>query len=132
MSSQRGSMTGEVVVLIPALMMIVLLVVYAGRLMQTSTQIQQVADVAAREASTATRRSSLRVAIAATQREMTLHNLSCERAQVSTRQSMIEGLAAVHVTVTCSLSVKELLLLRVPARTLKATSIAVVDRYRSR
>lgn len=131
MKRGRGSISSEVVVLVPTFMIIVILFVYVGRLTQTESILQQVSDVAAREASMSHRDHVLRTAVSVTQRELSLRKVSCTHTGVSTRQVSHRGLTSIQVTVRCSLNMEGLIMLRLPARTMTATSSAVIDRYRS-
>ena len=110
---EKGSSTGETVILIPVLMMIVLLVVHVGRLTHTAVSLQHIAEVAARDASMSSRRLALPTAIASSQREL--------------RRS---GLQTIRVRLVCNVSQKDFRLLNLLPSKLEVSAQSVVDRYR--
>lgn len=131
MREDRGSTTGEFVVLFPVLMVLLLLIVHLGRVTQTGSMIQDVVDVAAREASLASRSSTLSVAKSTSRRELMQKNIDCERARITTHKVATQGLVAVKVHLTCSTPMSQFALLRLASITLNASSISVIDRYRA-
>lgn len=131
MRDDRGSTTGEFVVLFPVLMVLLLLIVHLGRVTQTGSMIQDVVDVAAREASLASRSSTLSVAMSSSRRELMQKNIHCERARIRTQEVATQGLAAVKVHLTCNSPMSQFALLRLVPVTLSASSVSVIDRYRA-
>jgi len=77
MKEERGSLAAEVVILLPCFMMLLLLVVYAGRMTLTATQIQHVAETAARAASRESLQNAQRQAMASAQREIQRQDIEC-------------------------------------------------------
>jgi Flp pilus assembly protein TadG len=130
MTQDRGSTTGELVVLIPLLMMIVLVIVYVGRVTQTAIVLQQVVDVAARDASLASRRSVSQVAIASSQRELVRNDVYCTRANIRTRISQMGNQSTINVQLSCQVSLRDMSLLNLSSITLRADSTSVIDRFR--
>lgn len=131
MTRERGSSSGELVILAPIMMMIVLLAFYVGRTTQTSAILQHVADVAAREASMATGQRASRVAVAASQRELTRNKVHCNNASVHVERISVQGTKGVLVHLTCRTSAKDLSLLPLVQSTLRVESMSVFDRYRA-
>lgn len=130
MTRDRGSTTGELVVLIPLLMMIVLVIVYVGRVTQTAIVLQQVVDVAARDASLASRRSVSQVAIASSQRELERNDVYCTRANIRTRISQMGNQSTINVQLSCQVSLRDMSLLKLSSISLRADSTSVIDRFR--
>lgn len=128
--AERASSTGETVILIPVLMMIVLLVVHVGRLTHTAVSLQHVAEVAARDASMSSRRLVLPIAIASSQRELLRSDLQCSRAVVSTEEVKINGLQSIKVRLVCHVSRKDFRILNLLPSKLEVSAQSVVDRYR--
>lgn len=131
MRDDRGSTTGEFVVLFPVLMVLLLLIVHLGRVTHAGSVIQEVADVAAREASLSSRSSTLLVATSTSRRELIRKKIHCEKARVTTQEIATQGLAAVKVHVACVSPMSQFVLLRLASVTLSASSVSVMDRYRA-
>lgn len=129
-SDERGSSTGELVILLPVLMLIVLLVVHVGKMTHTAVDLQQVAEVAARDASMSSRRRALSTAIASSQRELRRSNLHCSRVVVSTEEAIVSGLQSITVRLACNVSQKDFRLLNLLPTNLEVSALSVVDRYR--
>lgn len=127
---EKGSSTGETVILIPVLMMIVLLVVHVGRLTHTAVSLQHIAEVAARDASMSSRRLALPTAIASSQRELRRSELQCSRVVVSTEEVKISGLQSIRVRLVCNVSRKDFRILNLLPSKLEVSAQSVVDRYR--
>ncbi len=131
MTRDRGSSSGELVILVPVMMMIVLLAFYVGRTTQTSAVLQHVADVAAREASMTTSRRASRVAIAASYRELARNEVHCSKAAIRVERVFVQGTKGVLVYLSCRTSAKDLSLLSHLQTTLHVESMSVFDRYRA-
>lgn len=127
---ERGSSTGELVILLPVLMLIVLLVVHVGKMTHTAVSLQQVAEVAARDASMSSRHKTLSTAIASSQRELRRSNLHCSRVVVSTEEIVVSGLQSIMVRLACNVSRKDFQLLSLIPSRLEVSAQSVVDRYR--
>ena len=129
-SMERGSSSGELVILLPVLMLIVLLVVHVGKLTQTGVSLQHVAEVAARDASMASRRSAKSTAIASSQRELLRSDVHCSRIVVSTEEVTITGLQSIRVRLVCDVSRKDFRVLQLLPSKLEVSAQSVIDRYR--
>lgn len=130
MKEERGSLAAEAVILLPCFMMLLLLVVYAGRMTVVATQIQHVAETAARAASRQSLQNAQRQAVASAQREMQRQDIECKHARIDAQLLDREALNAVRVTVMCSVPTGDLGLLRIPSLEVSASSLSVIDRYR--
>jgi Flp pilus assembly protein TadG len=130
--NERGSVAVELAVLAPALVALMLLVVYAGRVAHADGQVQRATSEAARAASL---RQSPEAA-AASAKSVAASNLEASSfichdldTEVDTTRFVPGG--AVTVTVRCVASMREVTLLGVPGeRTFVASSTEVIDRYR--
>ncbi len=131
MTRDRASSSGELVLLVPVMMMIVLLAFYAGRTTQTSAVLQHVADVAAREASMTTSGRASRVAIAASFRELARNKVHCSHAAIRAERVFVRDTKGVLVHLSCRTSAKDFSLLSHLQTTLHVESMSVFDRYRA-
>lgn len=130
MKEERGSLAAEAVILLPCFMMLLLLVVYAGRMTLTATQIQHVAETAARAASRESLQNAQQQALASAQREIQRLDIECKHARIDVQLLDREALNAVRVNVMCSVQTGDLGLLRIPSLQVHASSLSVIDRYR--
>lgn len=131
-NQNRGSITAEAVVLIPALLSLVALIVYAGRLTDASNSLYRAVDAGARAASQ-TRESRMD----GTGTSMALSHLrashsGCTRNNVTVSRSSIGRLNLVTVRARCVVNRSGLGLLVLPRVTLSAESTEVVDYYTQR
>jgi Flp pilus assembly protein TadG len=131
MNRMRGSTSSELVILLPVLMLVILLVVYLGRITQTSTSLQHIADVAARDASQASIGNSVQIARMSAQRELKMSDVRCESVVVETKQTRSNGFSTVNVQLSCRASLEEMSILSFIPLTIIVTSSSVIDRYRS-
>ncbi|UIX34301.1 TadE family protein [Streptomyces sp. GQFP] len=128
----RGSVTVELVLTIPVLLLMLWFLVYCGRLSDTRLQIEDAAHQAARAATLDRTRS----AAAADARSTAASALSdagvtCQSLSVTTRGTLQAGSTAT-VTVSCTVGLHDLALLQVPGTTtLTAEFASPVDVYRS-
>lgn len=130
MKKEAGSIVVEVLFVVPALMLVVMLVVHAGRITQTSFNLRSVAAVSARRASQASVSSMAKVAELAARREITLQQLPCRRTTVDVAVTKI--LPEVRVLVRCELRIDGLVALGIRSRTVVAAATSPIDRYRHR
>jgi len=130
MKEERGSLAAEAVILLPCFMLLLLLVVYAGRMTLTATQIQHVAETAARSASRESLQNAQRQAVTSAQREIQRLDIECQHARIDAQLLDRESLNAVRVTVMCSVPTGDLGLLRIPSLQVHGSSLSVIDRYR--
>ncbi len=136
--TERGAAAVEIALLVPALLLMLALVVAAGRVWLARTSVEAAADVGARAASLA--RSATEATAAgesAAFQSMETAALRCDErsARVSVRSFSIPvgTPASLTATVGCSVPLKELGLPGAPgAIHLSATSEAALDTYRSR
>ncbi len=132
-SGDRGSVAVETAVVAPALIILLLLVVFAGRVSQAEAAVQRAASEASRAASLEFDAAAATEAAQST----VAANLASSQVVCSNLETDIDvtGLAPggrVSVTVRCEAPMSDLALLGVPGqRTMSATSIEVVDRYRA-
>ena len=135
---ERGSAAIETVVIVPAFLLFVLLIVYAGRVAVTRQAVHAAAAEAARSASlarTAGQAQSAGDGGAAS----SLHNqnLTCRFQQVGIDASGFSAPvgtpAKVTATVTCAVDFSQLTLPGLPGtRTVTATMTSPIDTYRER
>ncbi len=130
MRNERASTTGEVVVLMPVLFLILMLTVSMGRATHASIVLQHVADVASREASMASRARSSQVAALSAQRELAKNNVECHQARVTSQTIQIGSETAVTVVLTCRTASQKNSFLNLLSIPIRAESTAVIDRYR--
>ena len=129
---ERGSVAVEVAVLAPALVMLLLLVVFAGRVAQADGDVRRAAAAAARAASMrqypVDAESAAREAAAA---NLDASGVACGALDTAVDTTRFGAGGTVAVTVRCIASMADVSLLGVPGeRTFVARSVAVVDRYR--
>ncbi|SDT01776.1 TadE-like protein [Friedmanniella luteola] len=135
---ERGSAAIETVLIVPAFLLFVLLIIYAGRVAVTRQAVQAAAAEAARSASLA-RNPGQAQSAGAGGAASSLHNqhLSCRSQQVRVDAS---GFAApvgtpakVTATVICAVDLSNLTLPGLPGtRTITATMTSPIDTYRER
>lgn len=129
---EQGSVAVEVAVIAPALVALLLLVVFAGRVSQADGDVRRAASAAARAASL--RQDPTGASDAA--RETAAANLrasgvACASLDTVVDTSRFAAGGTVAVTVRCTASMADVSLLGVPgSRTFTARSVEVVDRYR--
>lgn len=127
----RGTVATELVLVVPVLVVLLLTVVYAGRVTRAQTLVREAASRAARAASL----RQTEAAAAGDARAVALANLggsrvSCSTVSVTVDADLRPG-GSVAVTVRCTADLDGLGLLGVPgSRTLTATATQVVDTWR--
>jgi Flp pilus assembly protein TadG len=129
----RGSAAVELALIAPALIFLLLLVVYAGRMSEADDNVRRAASEAARAASL--RQHPADAADAA--RSTVSANLSAagvpcsqQRTEVDTSDFVPGGTVA--VTVRCETSMRDIALLGVPGSvTFQSHAVEVIDRLRS-
>jgi Flp pilus assembly protein TadG len=130
MKTDSGSVTVEMVLLAPVLMVLILFGVYSGRASESLTQVRSAADQAARGASMVSRSRVEATAFQIAERALTSESISCVDLSVST--SLIENgdNNAVHVEISCTINTDGLTLLGLTQRRVTASSTEVLDRWR--
>lgn len=138
MGSQRGSITLEMAVLAPALLALLLLVIFAGRVTMVNQSVNSAAVAAAR-AATLARTPGTAKSKAAQTATATLANqhLNCASVKTATDTSgfavRVGRAASVTSEVTCTISFADLAAIDVPgSMTLTATATSPLDTYRER
>lgn len=130
--SEDGTIAVETAIVAPALLVLMLLIVYAGRAAQADADVQTAAAAAARAASMAGDPAGA-LAAAETVATGNLHTAGIDCTHVSTDvdTGRFSPGGSVTVTVSCLMSNADIALLAVPGvRTSVATSTQPVDTYR--
>ena len=130
MKTQSGSVTVEMVLLAPVLMLLILFGAYASRASESLVQVRHAADQAARSASKVSRGRVQSVANDVANRTLNNSGTSCVDFAVSTAVIDQGSNSAVRVKVECTIKTQGLALLGVSERRVSATSTEVLDRWR--
>jgi Flp pilus assembly protein TadG len=128
-----GSVTAELVLLTPLLILILLFVVALGRLSGARLEVDGAAAQAARAASIA-RDPSTATATAEQTATAALgsDHVTCAQLTVSTDTAQFAPGGSVAVTVTCTVALSDLTGLRLPAsESVSSRATAVIDVYRA-
>lgn len=132
----RGSVTVELAIVAPALLLLLAGLVFAGRLQTASAAVEQASRTAARDASLARDAAAARTAAtAAADRELsgTQCVATSTAIDVSGFDSRLGTAAAVTATISCTVSIADLAAPGLPGtRTITATATSPLDRYRQR
>ena len=126
----RGSMSVEAVLLAPVLVLLVLFAVHLGRLASTHLRLTAVADQSARAASLVHPRAMVAVGESAARENASLNELPCTSLDVLVDVVRESDPATVQVTLACNLSRDGVAMLTPMARTVVASSVEVIDRWR--
>ncbi len=130
---ERGSVTAELVLLTPLLILLLLFVVALGRLSGARLDVDGAAAQAARAASIA--RDPTTAAAMATQTATAAlgsDGVTCGHLTVSIDTGQFAPGGSVAVTVTCHVALSDLSGLRLPAsESVTSTASSVIDTYRS-
>jgi Flp pilus assembly protein TadG len=133
-----GSATLELAILAPALLLIVGVMIFGGRVAIAGQSVQQAADAGAREASIArTAEHARAAAFDAVTRNLSEQRLDCAATDVQVDTSGFAtgaGQAAtVTVVVVCDVTAADLLIPGVPGtRRVEADAVSAIDTYRER
>lgn len=132
MSDARGSASLELVLVTPVVLLLLLLVVCAGRLAEARADVDRAARDAARAASIARDPSSAEDAgTSAASATLESGDISCQSLDVSVDVSRFTTGGTVVTTVSCTVDLADLAELRVPGtRTLTATFVEPIDTFR--
>jgi Flp pilus assembly protein TadG len=130
MKTHSGSVTVELVLLTPVLMVLILFGVYSGRASESSIQVRHAADQAARVASKVSRARIESTAFQVAERVLVGESTSCIDFSVRTSLVVHSGNNAVRVEVSCTINSQGLSLLGVIQRRVTASSTEVLDRWR--
>jgi Flp pilus assembly protein TadG len=129
---ERGTAVAELAVVAPLLVIVLLAVVFAGRLVQAEGRVEGAARDAARAASVR-RTPAAAIAAATTAAGATLGGggLTCGRLAVTVDTGRFVPGGGVTATVTCTVSLADLGLLGVPGSLARsATAAAPIELYR--
>jgi Flp pilus assembly protein TadG len=134
---ERGSVTLELAALTPAVLMLLGLVVAAGRIQVAGGAVEQAARAAARQASQSRTASTARAAAEQVARDtLAAQDLACTglRVDVDTAGFAVPvgRPAQVRVTVACTLRLSDLAVPGLGSRTVTAAAVSPLDRYRTR
>ena len=133
---ERGSVSLELAIIAPAVLLLLGALVLAGRVETSSAAVEQAARAAARDASLARTPDAARsTALDSAHRELSGSN--CVTTDIAVD---VAGFAApvgtdgtVTVTVTCTVTIADLAIPGLPGtRTMTGTATSPIDRYRSR
>jgi Flp pilus assembly protein TadG len=129
----RGSTAVETAVIAPALVFLLLLVVYAGRTSQAQGDVRRASSEAARAASLVDDAAAASdAARSVAQEALAESGVACGSLTTVVDTSNLEPGGSVTVTVTCNTSLSDVTLIGVPGeRTFTARSVEIVDRYRA-
>jgi len=129
---EEGSAAAEIAILTPLLVIMVLLMVFLGRLTEARAVIADAAHQAARAASIA--RDPAAAQAQAQQAATTAldgRGLACQHFTVTVSLAGFRPGGTVRATITCTTAMSDLWLLRVPgSQTLTASFASVIDTYR--
>jgi Flp pilus assembly protein TadG len=129
----RGSVAVEVAVIAPALVMLMLLVVFAGHVAQADGEIRRAASEAARAASLRQHPdTAIADATSTAAANLADAGIACVSLTVDVDTTQFAPGGIVTVDVTCVASLSSITLLGVPGqRSFHARSVEVIDVYRS-
>lgn len=131
-AGQRGSASIELVMLTPVLLVLLLLVVAGGRLADARGAVDAAARDAARAGTIArSPGDARRDALAAAEARLDEGSVGCRNLTVDVDESDFRPGGSVAVTVTCSVDLGDLTLLRVPGiRDIITHAVEPVDAFR--
>lgn len=128
----RGSAAVETAVVAPALVLLMLLVVYAGRISHLDASVQRAASEASRAATLAgTPEAGEQAAADAARANLETTSIPCADLTIEVDTTDFRPGGSVTATIRCGASMSDVALLGVPgSRTFTATSTEVIDRFR--
>jgi len=128
---QRGSLAVEVVLVVPVLMIMVMFIVFVGRVQSASMTVRHAADVGARSGSIAHTIDAQRRAYIRSAEELSRAQHVCESFRVHTELRNINGEMMVAAMTQCIVRASGLSFLGISGPTVRATSMEVIDHFRS-
>jgi Flp pilus assembly protein TadG len=132
----RGSVSLELAILAPALILLLGALVLAGRVQTSAAGVEQAARAAARDASLARTADAARTtAVNAASRELAGSDCTSSQVNVDTSgfAAPVGASAAVTVTVTCTVSLADLAIPGLPGtHALTGHATSAIDKYRTR
>lgn len=131
-TGDRGSVAVETAVVAPALVLLMLLVVYAGRISHLDASVQPAASEASRAATLAgTPEAAEQAADDAARANLGTTSTPCSDLAIEVDTTDFRPGGSVTATIRCGASMSDVALLGVPGtRTFTASSTEVIDRYR--
>ena len=138
LGGERGSVSLELVVLTPGLLLVIGVLIYGGRLELAKQSVQSAATQAAREASIArTQPEANSTADVAATRSLAEQGLDCVSSSVSVDTSGFASPAgtpaSITAEVTCVVNLSDLAVPGIPgSQTVTATADSPLDTYRER
>jgi Flp pilus assembly protein TadG len=131
-TGEQGSTAVEVAVIAPAFVILMLLVVFAGRVSATDAAVTRAAAAAARAASLRQHPTdAANDAEAAARANLISSGTTCDHVEVVTDTTDFRAGGTVTVTITCHTSMANVALLGVPGtRTFTGRAVEVIDRFR--
>jgi Flp pilus assembly protein TadG len=129
----RGTIAVEMAVIAPALLFLMLLVVYAGKVSEADGNVERAASDAARAASLRQHPSDATDDAQSTAAaDLASAGVPCLDVTTTVDTDDFDPGGTVTVTVSCEASMADVTLLGVPGRrTFTATAVEVIDTYRS-
>ncbi|GAA5121000.1 TadE/TadG family type IV pilus assembly protein [Haloechinothrix salitolerans] len=129
---EHGSAATELVLLTPLLIMLLLFVVFCGRLADARLRVDDAAHQAARAASLArSGHQAVTDARGTAQAALSRAGVTCRSLSVDAQVSGLQPGSTVIVTVSCDIGLSDVALLGVPgSMTADASASSVVDRWR--
>lgn len=137
-AGERGSATLEAVIITPALLALIALIIFGGRVVIAKQGVEAAAAQAARSASIArTQGQALGLAEGAAAATLTNQNLRCTTQSVAVDASAFAAPvgtdAQVSATVSCTVDLADLVVAGIPGtREVRATMTSPLDTYRER
>src|SRR5690606_33017270 len=130
---ERGSASVELAVVAPALVILMLLVVFAGRAADTDAQVTRAAGAAARAASLRQHPTDAAADAHTTAADnLATAGITCDPLHVDVDLADFRAGGAVAVTVACHVPMSDMALLGVPGtRTSVSSAVEHIDQYRS-
>ena len=135
---ERGSATLEMAIITPALLLLLGMIVMAGRVDLAAGTVEHAAVSAAREATLARDpASAVAAARSAAAADLTAQGVTCASSSVDVDTAGFAAAlgvpATVTVTVSCTVALSDLAVPGLPgSRTMTASATSTLDRYRSR
>lgn len=137
MRSQRGSQSVSMVYIAPVLVLLMGVLYFAGTVAQGEGIVQSAANAAARDASLARNTQTASLAgRAAANRVLDQHGIACKNRRVNINaaalNSSVGTSGTVQTTITCDLLLADFGIPALAQKTVTATGMSPVDRYRQR
>lgn len=129
MKTEQGSLTAEMVLLTPVLVILVLFGVHVGRLSEAKIQVQHAADQGARMGSKVAYSQIDQAARGAIIDDLSQSGVSCVDLQVDIEVITMRSFDAIEVNVECQVRTDGTELLALYPDKVHASSVEVIDRW---